>query len=191
MRLFKEKLPMNTKCCYAITAWMTTERNDNMSGELAEEDPFDETIEVDSPLDAALIMIAIDYMAEKKLEITHMIDRSGYYLTQKFGKLFNVDFEFKEPETDPNEYTFLGDCWFNGYHTVKYEYGKEMYEITLDKDDPFVSKVRNICDRIMNHYDTIDEDDTDGYWSNDIVEQLKPEAEKLMSESMSIEVVKK
>ena len=100
-----------------------------------------------------------------------------------------MDFEFKEPETDPNEYTFLGDCWFNGYRTVKFEYGKEMYEITMDKDDPFVAKVRNICDRIMNHYDTIDEDDTDGYWSNDIVDQLKSEAEKLMSEN--IEVVKK
>jgi len=189
MRLFKEKLPMNTKCCYAITAWMTTERKDNMSGELAEEESFDQTIEVDSPLDAALIMIAIDYMAEKKLEITHLIERSGYYFINKFGKLFNVSFECEEPECDPNEYTFLGNCWFDGYRTVKFEYGKEMYEITLDKNDPFVSKVRSICDRIMKQYWSIDECDTKGYWSYDIVEQLKPEAEKLMSES--IEVVKK
>ena len=182
MKVYKEKLPRDTKSCYAVTAWMLVERKDSGSGEVVTEESYDDTIEVDSVLDAVLIMIAIDYMTEKKMEITHMVDHDGYYLIDKFSKLFDVRLECEESESDYRDYTYAGDCWYDGCRTIKFEYGQEAYEITLDMSDPFVAKVRDICDRIMKEYDRITTSGNDEYWSIDFLKDLMPEAREIKSE---------
>ena len=174
MKAIRKELPRNKKNCYAVTAWISVDEKDTYTFEVTGEYEVDVTVETDSVMDAILMMIGIDYAAEKKLKSIGMIDSACDYFTEHYGNLFNISLPWEDKD---NRYI--------SYRTIKYENGQETYEITLDKNDPFVRKVRAICDRIMEEFESLGEDDD--YWSGDFMKDYQPYVNELRQEKVEWE----
>ena len=171
MKVIRKELPRDQKNCYAVTAWMSIEELDEFTLEVKDEYEEDATVETDSAIDAILTAIGIDYAAEKELKFTDMIDSSGSYFTEYYGDLFQISF----PCAD-------GNGRYTNYMIKKYEHGQEAYEIILDKKDPFIGKVRTICDRIMEEFESLGEDGD--YWSDDFMESYRLYVAELRKENI-------
>ena len=192
MKVIRKELPRDQKNCYAVTAWMSIEEVDEFT--LREKRKivkreYEETAteEADTVMDAILIMIGIDYAAEKELKVVNeIVDESGYFKVMKsiesnhsaggyfidhYGDLFKVYIPYMD-----------GNYRYTNYMTIKYEHGQEAYEIILDKKDPFIGKVRTICDTIMEEFETLGEDGD--YWSDDFMESYRLYVAELRKENI-------
>ncbi|MCR5186441.1 MAG: hypothetical protein K6D97_04920 [Clostridia bacterium] len=178
MKVFQKVLERDEKECYAITARFRVDVKDTYTLDVVDEEEVSITEETNSLMNAILIMIGIDYAAEKELKSTIMVDGPGDYFYEYYCKLFDVMLPCEE-----------GDNRYIDYKAVRIEQGQEAFEIILDKNDPIVAMVRSVCDGIMEEYESIDEGDIGRSYSSDFLDRFQDVVNKLEYEEIEIETI--
>lgn len=185
MKVFMKELERDKKNCFEVTAWMEFEKITSSTGEVRSSESLDATTEIKLVTDAIFLMIGIEYATEKQLKGTGFMERPLDYFLEHFSKLFEVEFpvpsNYWEMRNDCRD-DVIERCRYDSCKIVKYEYGQEAYEVTIDNDDAFVAMVRSICDRILEEYHNLSEMVVPNYWNEDFLEGLKPLVRELRSE---------
>ena len=189
MRVIKREIKRDKECYYKVTAEMEVDILEPTDFQYRGTDELEATEDVDSLKKAVLMMAAIDYSAEKKLESKMMIDEPGDYFDSCVAKVFYDDSNFLPfEEMDWNsglgsyEHPVAGAYRYTGYKVVACEDGREAYDLELDKSDPFAAKVRIIFDRIMEEFEKVGKSEEQDYWATGFLDELKPLAKEILEE---------
>ena len=189
MRVIKREIERDKKRYYKVTANMEVDLLEPYNFDYRGTDKLEAVEDVDSLKKAVLMMAAIDYSAEKKLEFELMSDKSGDYFDSCVGKVFYDDYDFlpfEEIEWNSGlgsyEHPETGAYRYTGYKVVAYEDGLEAYNLELDKSDPFVARVRIIFDRIMEEFEKVGKSKEQNYKATGFLDELKPLAKEILEE---------
>ena len=189
MRVIKREIERDKECYYKVTANMEVDLLEPYNFDYRGTDKLEAVEDVDSLKKAVLMMAAIDYSAEKKLEFELMSDKSGDYFDSCVGKVFYDDYDFlpfEEIEWNSGlgsyEHPETGAYRYTGYKVVAYEDGLEAYNLELDKSDPFVARVRIIFDRIMEEFEKVGKSKEQNYKATGFLDELKPLAKEILEE---------
>ena len=189
MRVIKREIERDKECYYKVTANMEVDLLEPYNFDYRGTDKLEAVEDVDSLKKAVLMMAAIDYSAEKKLEFELMSDKSGDYFDSCVGKVFYDDYDFlpfEEIEWNSGlgsyEHPETGAYRYTGYKVVAYEDGLEAYNLELDKSDPLVAKVRIIFDRIMEEFEKVGKSKEQNYKATGFLDELKPLAKEILEE---------
>jgi len=189
MRVIKREIERDKECYYKVTANMEVDLLEPYNFDYRGTDKLEAVEDVDSLKKAVLMMAAIDYSAEKKLEFELMSDKSGDYFDSCVGKVFYDDYDFlpfEEIEWNSglgsHEHPETGAYRYTGYKVVAYEDGLEAYNLELDKSDPFVARVRIIFDRIMEEFEKVGKSKEQNYKATGFLDELKPLAKEILEE---------